>query len=270
MKKIIKTALTLTLASFLAISATACTGSSNDKIIKVGASPAPHAEILEVAKPLLEKEGYTLEITEFTDYVLPNTALQNGDIDANYFQHLPYLLKFNTENKTDLSSAGGIHFEPLCIYSGKSASLDSIPEKAEIAIPNDATNGARALLLLEQQGIIKLSGKGLESTVLDISENTKNVQIKELEAAQIPNVLQDVDFAVINGNYAIGAGISADRVLAGEDSASDAAKEFANIIAVKTGKENDGKIQALVKVLKSEEVKKFIAEKYQGNVLATE
>lgn len=265
MKKI----LSVILAAALALSVSAC-NKAEDNVLKVGASPAPHGEILEYLKPLLEKEGIILEITEFTDYVLPNTALQNGDIDANYFQHLPYLLKFNQENKTDLSSAGSIHFEPLCIYAGKSTDLNNIPEKAEIAIPNDATNGARALLLLEKNGIITLSGKGLDSTVLDIKENPKNVQIKELEAAQIPNVLQDVDFAVINGNYAIGAGVSADKVLSGEEASSDAAKEFANIVAVKTGKEEDPKIKALVKALKSKELKDFISQKYQGNVLPVE
>lgn len=262
MKKIIS----LTLGAVIALSLTAC-GEKNDKVLKVGASPAPHAEILEFAKPLLEKEGITLEIVEFTDYVLPNTALQNGDIDANYFQHEPYLLKFNKEQKTDLITAANIHFEPLCVYAGKSSDLAAIKEGASIAIPNDATNGARALLLLEASGVIKLNGKGLDSTVLDITENTLKIDIKELEAAQIPNVLADVDFAIINGNYAIGAGISSDKVLAGEDAASDAANEFANIVAVKNGNEKQANILTLVKVLQSDEVKNFIKEKYQGNVL---
>lgn len=264
MKKIIS----LTLTAVLALSLTAC-GNKAGSTLKVGASPAPHAEILEFAKPLLEKEGITLEIVEFTDYVLPNTALQNGDIDANYFQHTPYLEKFNKEQKTDLLAAAKIHFEPLCIYAGKSADITKVPQNAQIAIPNDATNGARALLLLEKQGIITLNGKGLESTVLDITQNPSSVKIKELEAAQIPNVLNDVDFAVINGNYAIGAGISADKVLAGEDAASDAAGEFANIIAVKAGNEKQDNILTLIKVLQSDEVKKFIEEKYEGNVLPT-
>lgn len=264
MKKIIS----LTLTAILALSLTACADKGGNTL-KVGASPAPHAEILEFAKPLLEKEGITIEIVEFTDYILPNTALQNEDIDANYFQHTPYLEQFNKEQKTDLLAAAKIHFEPLCIYAGKSSDINKLPEGAQIAIPNDATNGARALLLLEANGIIKLNGNGLKSTILDITENPSNVQIKELEAAQIPNVLQDVDFAVINGNYAIGAGISADKVLAGENSLSDAANEFANIVAVKTGNEKQEKIITLIKVLQSEEVKSFIKEKYQGNVLPT-
>ncbi|MBP8855335.1 MAG: MetQ/NlpA family ABC transporter substrate-binding protein [Oscillospiraceae bacterium] len=256
----------VTLAAVLALSLAGCSGKKSGTLV-VGASPAPHAQILEVVKPLLAKEGITLEIKEFTDYVLPNTALQDGSLDANYFQHEPYLLKFNKENKTDLASAAAIHFEPLGIYAGKAASIDALANGAQIAIPNDATNGARALLLLEANGIITLKGgKGLDSTVLDIDKNPKNVKIEELEAAQIPNALGDVDLAVINGNYAIGAGIPADKVLATEDAASAAAKEFANIIAVKKGNENQPEIVALIKALQSPEVKAFIETTYAGNV----
>lgn len=263
MKKI----LSIALIGVIALSLTAC-GKKDDGILKVGASVAPHAEILNVVKPILEDQGIKFEVVEFTDYVIPNTAVDSGDLDANYFQHLPYLTKFNKENKTDLASAAAIHFEPLCIYQGKTATIDSLADGASIAIPNDATNGARALLLLEANGIITLKGdKGLESTVLDIDQNPKNIKINELEAAQIPNVIGDVDLAIINGNYAISAGIGADKVLAGEDATSVAANEFANIIAVKTGNENREDIKALIEALKSDTVKKFIEDKYQGNVV---
>ena len=236
--------------------------------VKVGASPAPHAEILESIKPLLEEQGVILEIQEFTDYVLPNKALESGDIDANYFQHLPYLENFNQENGTDLVSAAAIHFEPLGVYPGKSAAVDALPDKASIAVPNDPTNEARALLLLEKLGLITMKeDAGLESTPLDIVENPKNIQFEEIEAAQLPNVLPDVDLAVINGNYAVSAGI-ADTVLTTEDKESEAAKKFANIIAVKAGDEERPEIQKLVEALQSEEIANFISEKYNGTVIA--
>lgn len=235
--------------------------------LKVGASPAPHAEILEFIKPALEKEGIQLEIVEFTDYVLPNKALDSGDIDANYFQHLPYLENFNQENGTDLVSAAAIHFEPLGIYPGKSASVDALTDGASIAVPNDPTNEARALLLLQKLGVIKLKdGANLESTPLDIVDNPKNIKFEEMEAAQLPNVLPDVDLAVINGNYAVSAGI-ADKVLTTEDKESEAAKEFANIIAVRAGDDARPEIKKLVEVLQSEDVAKFINEKYNGTVI---
>lgn len=236
--------------------------------VKVGASPAPHAEILESIKPLLEEQGVILKIQEFTDYVLPNKALESGDIDANYFQHLPYLENFNQENGTDLVSAAAIHFEPLGVYPGKSAAVDALPDKASIAVPNDPTNEARALLLLEKLGLITMKeDAGLESTPLDIVENPKNIQFEEIEAAQLPNVLPDVDLAVINGNYAVSAGI-ADTVLTTEDKESEAAKKFANIIAVKAGDEERPEIQKLVEALQSEEIANFISEKYNGTVIA--
>ena len=235
--------------------------------LKVGASPAPHAEILESIKPALEKEGIQLEIVEFTDYVLPNKALDAGDIDANYFQHLPYLENFNQENGTDLVSAAAIHFEPLGVYPGKSASVDALADGASIAVPNDPTNEARALLLLQKLGVIKLKdGADLESTPIDIVENPKNIKFEEMEAAQLPNVLPDVDLAVINGTYAVSAGI-ADKVLTTEDKESEAAKEFANIIAVRAGDDARPEIKKLVEVLQSEEVAKFINEKYNGTVI---
>ncbi|WP_302823078.1 MetQ/NlpA family ABC transporter substrate-binding protein, partial [uncultured Anaerotruncus sp.] len=236
-------------------------------VLKVGASPAPHAEILEQVKPALAEQGIDLQIVEFTDYVMPNKALDAGDIDANYFQHFPYLENFDAENGTDLVSAAAIHFEPLGVYPGKTASLDALADGATVAVPNDPTNEARALLLLEKLGYIKLTeGAGLEATPLDITENTKNLKFQELEAAQLPNVLPDVDLAVINGNYAVGAGI-ADSVLTTEDKDSEAAQEFANIIAVRNGDESRDDIKKLVAALESDEVAAFIIEKYSGTVI---
>ena len=235
--------------------------------LKVGASPAPHAEILENIKPLLEKDGITLEIVEFTDYVIPNQALDAGDIDANYFQHLPYLEDFNAKNGTNLSSAGAIHFEPLGLYPGKTASLDDLEEGATVAVPNDTTNEARALLLLQKLELITLKeGVGLEATPLDIVDNPKDLKFNEMEAALLPSVLPDVDLAVINGNYAVGAGIE-DTVLTTEDKESEAAKEFANVVAVRTGDEGKAPIQKLLAALQSEENAKFIDEKYNGPVI---
>lgn len=235
--------------------------------LKVGASPAPHAEILENIKPLLEKDGITLEIVEFTDYVIPNQALDAGDIDANYFQHLPYLEDFNAKNGTNLSSAGAIHFEPLGLYPGKTASLDDLEEGATVAVPNDTTNEARALLLLQKLELITLKeGVGLEATPLDIVDNPKDLKFNEMEAALLPSVLPDVDLAVINGNYAVGADIE-NTVLTTEDKESEAAKEFANVVAVRTGDEGKAPIQKLLAALQSEENAKFIDEKYNGTVI---
>lgn len=244
--------------------------SSEDKTIKVGASPTPHAEILGEAKALLEKEGYTLEIIEYNDYVLPNTALDSGELDANYFQHQPYLDDFNSEKGTDIVSAGAIHFEPFGIYAGKTKSLDELADGATVAVPNDATNEARALLLLEAQGLIKLKENvGLLATKLDIVENPKNLDIQEIEAAQIARALVDVDIAAINGNYAIQGGLSVADALAVESADSLAATTYANIVAVNAGNETSEKVQALVKALQSEEVRKFIEEKYEGAVVPT-
>lgn len=243
---------------------------TEDKTIKVGASPTPHAEILEQAKAILEKEGYTLEIVEYNDYVLPNTALDTGDLDANYFQHQPYLDDFNKENGTDIVSAGSIHFEPFGIYAGKTKSIEELKEGATVAVPNDATNEARALLLLEAQGLIKLKADaGLSATKLDIEENKLNLNIEEIEAAQIARALPDVDLAAINGNYAIQGGLSVTDALATEEADSLAATTYANIIAVNAGNETSEKVQALVKALQSEEIRKFIEEKYSGAVVPT-
>lgn len=260
------------LAAALAVgSLTACGSRSSDeadKTIVVGASPSPHAEILAEAQKILEKQGYTLEIKEYNDYVQPNVALDAGDLDANYFQHQPYLDQFNAEKKMDLVSAGMIHYEPFGIYAGKTTSLEGLPEGAQVAVPNDATNEARALLLLESQGIIRVKeGAGLNATKQDVIENPKNVEIIEMEAAQIPRSLQDVDIAVINGNYAIGAGLKVSDALACEDSDSIGATTYGNIVAVQKGHESDEKIKALVDALKSSEVKAFMEEKYEGAVV---
>ncbi|MGO5053103.1 MetQ/NlpA family ABC transporter substrate-binding protein [Lachnospiraceae bacterium LCP25S3_G4] len=241
----------------------------DNKTIIVGASPSPHAEILAEAAKVLEKDGYKLEVKEYSDYVQPNLALETGDLDANYFQHLPYLEQFNEENNTELVSVAGIHYEPFGIYAGKTASLENLKDGASVGVPNDATNEARALLLLEEKGLIKLKeGVSLEATINDIEKNDKNLDIKEIEAAQLPRSLQDLDIAVINGNYAIEAGLSVEKdALATEDAKSVAASTYGNIIAVAKGNEDSDKAKALVKALKSDEVKKFIDDKYDGAVV---
>jgi D-methionine transport system substrate-binding protein len=245
---------------------------SGSKSIKVAASATPHAEILEEARGLLEAEGYDLEVTIFNDYVQPNEVVESGDFDANYFQHIPYLDSFNEEKGTHLVNAGGIHYEPFGIYPGTKKSLDELKEGDTIAVPNDTTNEARALLLLQDNGVIKLKeGAGLNATVNDIEENTKNVKIEELEAAQVSRVVGEVAFVVLNGNYALEAGYSVKSdAIAYEKSDSEAAKTYVNVIAVKEGNEDSEGVQALVKVLKSDDIKKFIDEKYDGAVIAFE
>ncbi len=239
------------------------------KTITVGASSTPHAEILEQIKPVLEKEGYELKIVVYQDYVQPNVALDSGDLDANYFQHQPYLDQYNKENGTALVSAGSIHYEPFGVYPGKISSIDELKEGSQIAVPNDATNEARALLLLEAQGIIKLKeGVGLNATKNDIAENPKKVEIVELEAAQIARSLPDVELAVINGNYAIEAGLNvAKDAIAVEDKESIAAQTYGNIVAVKEGNEGREDIKALIAALQSDVVKQFINDTYQGAVV---
>lgn len=235
--------------------------------LTIGASPAPHAEILEQVAPLLAKQGITLDIKVFNDYVIPNTAVDDGSLDANYFQHLPYLEDFNLKNGTDIVSAAAIHFEPLGIYPGKTATIEDLTEGALVGIPNDTTNEARALYLLEAQGLIKLKeGVGFEAVPSDIVENPLNLTFKELEAAQLPASLPDFDIAVINGNYAVGAGLE-DKLLVSEDKDSDSALTFANIIAVRSGDENRPEIKALVEALQSEEIRQFIEEQYKGVVV---
>lgn len=241
----------------------------NDKVIKIAASATPHAEILEQAKPILEKEGYTLEVTVFDDYVLPMTVVESEELDANYAVHVPYLDSFNEEQGTHLVNAGGIHYEPFGIYPGKKNSLDELAEGDTIAVPNDTTNEARALLLLQDNGLITLKdGAGLTATVNDIVDNPKNLKFEELEAAQVARVREEVAFVVLNGNYALEVGLSvAKDSVAYELSDSEAAKTYVNIIAVKEGHENDEKIKALVKVLQSDEIRSFINEKYDGAVV---
>lgn len=240
--------------------------------IKIAASPIPHAEILEEAGKILAAEGWKLEVVVFEDYVQPNLVVESGDLDANYFQHIPYLESFNEENKTHLVNAGGIHYEPFGIYAGTRASLEELQEGDAIAIPNDTTNEARALLLLQDNGVIKLKeGAGLTATVLDIESNPLNLDIVELEAAQVSRVRQEVAAVVLNGNYALEAGLTAGRdAITYEASDSEAAKTYVNIVAVKEGNENNEGIQALVKVLKSDEIKKLINDKYDGAVIPFE
>ena len=241
-----------------------------EKIV-VGASSTPHAEILEAVSGELEALGYELDIKIFDDYVMPNLALADGEIDANYFQHEPYLLNFNAENGTDLVSAAAIHYEPMGIYGGSKSSLDELAEGDIIAVPNDGTNEARALLLLQDQGLITLK-EGIDAstetaTILDIAENPQNLEIVEMEAKNIPHSLPDVAFAVINGNYALQAGLTGNDALASESAESDAAQTYANILAVRAGEEDSAKTQALVTALTSETCRQFIEETYSGAVV---
>ncbi|HJA94132.1 MAG TPA: metal ABC transporter substrate-binding protein [Candidatus Eisenbergiella merdipullorum] len=240
--------------------------------ITVAATSVPHAEILAAAVPLLAEQGWTLEVTEFTDYIMPNEVVESGEMDANYFQHITYLESFNEERGTHLVSAGKIHYEPLGIYPGKQSDLSAITDGAEIAVPNDTTNEARALLLLQEQGLITLDpDAGINATVNDITDNPHNISFVELAAEQIPRSLQDFDFAVINGNYALQAGLNASTdALAVETSDSEAVQRYVNVVAVKEGNENNEGIQALVSVLKSDEIKKFIEDTYQGSVVPYE
>ena len=268
MKKLIAAALTGALV-LGTVGTTVVFADDDDKTITVAASETPHSEILEQAKPILEKEGYDLEVTVFDDYVQPNEVVESGDFDANYFQHIPYLDSFNEEKGTHLVNAGGIHYEPFGIYPGTKASLDDLEDGDTIAVPNDTTNEARALLLLQDNGIITLKdGVGLEATVNDIEENPHNVEIVELAAEQVARVADETAYIVLNGNYALQAGYSvAKDALAYEKSDSEAAKTYVNVIAVKEGNENSDKIKALVAALKSDEIKDFINEKYDGAVI---
>lgn len=235
----------------------------------VGASPTPHAEILKVAKEVLAKQGIELEIKEFSDYILPNTALSDKELDANYFQHITYLSDFNVKNNTELVSIADVHYEPFGIYAGKTKTIAELKDGAQVSVPNDPTNEARALLLLESQGLIKLDPAiGLQATVKDIIENPKNLKIVELEAAQLARSLPDVDLAVINGNYAIQAGMNASTdALATESKESESTKAYVNVLAVRKGDENREDLKALVAALKSDEVKAYINETYKGAVV---
>ena len=280
MKKRIKA---LLLSSVLVVAAfTGCgkkenkkeANASESKVTKitVAASPTPHAEILEKVKPILKEQGYDLDIKIFEDYVLPMTVVESGEIDANYAVHVPYLESFNEEQGTHLANAGGIHYEPFGIYPGKKKDLADIAKGDTIAVPNDTTNEARALLLLQDNGIITLKeGAGLTATVHDIVDNPYDIKIQELEAAQVARVRSEVEFVVLNGNYALEAGLSVGKdSIAYEKSDSEAAKTYVNIIAVKAGHEEDEAIQALVKALQSQEIKDYINETYDGAVVPFE
>ena len=273
--------LSLALALVLSLSLAACgskkeeapaaapaetpTETTEPVVLNVAASPTPHAEILEQVVDVLAEQGIDLQIHEYGDYVVPNTAVEEGEEDANYFQHIPYLESFNEKEGTHLVSVGGIHIEPMGVYAGKTASLEELPDGAEIAVPNDPTNEGRALLLLEAQGLIKLAdSSNLEATPNDIVENPKNLTFKELEAAMIPNAVDEVDLSVINVNYALEAGFNpTEDALAIEDANSP----YVNIVAVKEGNENNPAVLALVEALQSDTVRDFINETYGGAVV---
>jgi D-methionine transport system substrate-binding protein len=237
-------------------------------VIKVGANITPHAEILEQAKPILAEKGITLEIVKLEDSITPNTGVIEGSLDANYFQHVPYLEQFNKENGSDLVSIGAIHYEPFGIYAGKTTDLAALPEGALVAVPNNVTNEARALLLLAQEGIISLKeDAGINATVEDITENPKNITFKELAPEQLVAALPDVDIAVINGNYAIEGGLHVSGALAVEANDGLAAATYGNIIATSPDKANDAALKTLVEVLQSSEISKYIEETYDGAVV---
>lgn len=238
--------------------------------LTVGATPNPHAEILAQVKDDLAAEGIDLVVKEYSDYVVPNTAVEEGDLDANYFQHTPYMEEFNEKNGTHLVSVGKVHYEPMGIYPGLTKTLEELKDGATIAVPNDTTNEARALQLLAAQGLIELKeDAGLNATPNDITSNPKNLQFKELEAAMLPQTASEVDLSVINSNFAMEGGMNpATDSLASEDADSEAAQTFANIVAVKEGHENDPAIQALVKALQSDKVKEYIEKTYSGAVVA--
>ena len=266
MKKIVA----ITLAAVLCLGALAGCGSEDDKVITVGASITPHAEILEAVRGEIEAQGYELEIVEYTDYVLPNESLNDGSLDANYFQHGPYLETFNAEHGYDLASAAAIHYEPMGIYPGAKSSLDELAEGDTIAIPNDGSNETRALLLLQDEGYITLKegiNASSNATVLDIAENPLDLDILEMAAENIPNSLPDVAFGIINGNYALQAGLTGNDALASEDAESDAAQTYANIIACRNGDESSDKIQALITALTSETCREYIESTYNGAVV---
>ena len=235
--------------------------------LRVGASPTPHAEILAQVVDDLAEQGIDLQIVEYTDYVVPNTAVEDGEDDANYFQHTPYMENFNAERGTHLVAVGDVHYEPMGIYAGQTTSLDALPDGATIAVPNDATNEGRALLLLQAQGLITIDeAAGLECTPNDITENPKNLVFKELEAAMLPQTVEEVDLSVINSNYALQAGFNPVEDSLAIESADST--PYPNVIAVKEGNENNEAVQALVKALQSDKVRDYIEETYGGAVVA--
>lgn len=264
MKKILTLILTAALCTF----AFASCGTSDDKTITVAASSAPHAEILEQCVDAMAEKGYTLEIKIMDDYITPNTSTDSGDVDANYFQHVPYLEQFNAENSTNLVAVAKVHYEPYAIYAGTCDSLDALEDGAAVAVPNDATNEARALLLLEANGLIDLAdGVGLTATKNDIVSNPKNLDIKEMEAALLPNQLDEVALAVINGNYALASGLNVQQSLAAETADSEAAQTYVNVLVVNAGHENDEGILALSEILLSDTIRDYINNTYNGAVV---
>ena len=280
MKNQFKKIITVALAFTAAVSAAACTGTQTSDlsteaasetaaaVIKVGANITPHSEILEQAKPILAEKGITLEIVQLEDSVTPNTGVIEGSLDANYFQHIPYLEQFNSENGSDLVSIGAIHYEPFGIYAGKTDDLSKLEDGAVVAVPNNVTNEARALLLLAQEGIISLKEEaGVNATVEDITDNPKNIEFKELAPEQLVSALPDVDIAVINGNYAIEGGLHVSQALAVEANDGIAAVTYGNIIATSPDKADDESLKTLVEVLQSDEISSFIRDKYDGAVV---
>ena len=280
MKNQFKKIITVALAFTVAVSAAACTGADTSTVssetaseaaavvIKVGANITPHSEILEQAKPILAEKGITLEIVQLEDSVTPNTGVIEGSLDANYFQHVPYLEQFNSENGSDLVSIGAIHYEPFGIYAGKTNDLSKLEDGAVVAVPNNVTNEARALLLLAQEGIISLKEEaGVNATVEDITDNPKNIEFKELAPEQLVSALPDVDIAVINGNYAIEGGLHVSQALAVEANDGVAAVTYGNIIATSPDKADDESLKTLVEVLQSDEISSFIRDKYDGAVV---
>ncbi len=273
-KKAIAAAVTLSIASsFAACSAdgaeeTVLGESSENTVITVGANITPHSEILEVAKPILAEQGITLEIVQLEDSVTPNTGVIEGSLDANYFQHVPYLEQFNLENGSDLVSIGAVHYEPFGIYAGRVTDLADLQDGAVVAVPNNVTNEARALLLLAQEGLLVLDeDAGINATVEDIVENPLNIQFEELAPEQLVAALPDVDVAVINGNYAIEGGLHVSQALAVEANDGLAAQTYGNIIATSPEHQNDPALQALVEVLQGPEIAEYINNTYDGAVV---
>ena len=279
-----KKLLALTMALVLCLGLAACGGDTTDPAagnedtnnqtgetvtLRVGATPAPHQESLEQVVDTLAAQGITLEIVPYNDYNVPNTAVEEGEDDANFFQHVTYMENFNADKGTHLVNAGAIHYEPMGIYAGKSDSLENIADGAVIAVPNDPTNEGRSLLLLQELGLITLKeDAGLEATPNDIADNPKNLEFQEMEAAMLPQTIDEVDFSIINSNYALDAGLNPmTDALATEDPESDAAQAYANIIAIKEGNENNEAIKALVAALQSDEVREFIETTYNGSVV---
>lgn len=274
-RKIVAVALTAALAvGALAGCGSSKSASSDSKVIKIAASQTPHSEILEQVRPLLEKEGYKLEVKVFDDYVQPNNVVESDEFDANYFQHINYLDSFNKENKTHLVVAdeGKVHYEPFGIYGGTKKALKDIEQGDAIAIPNDTTNEARALLLLQQEGLIKLKdGIDVTATVNDVAENPKDIKLVEVEAAQVPKQLPSVAFGVINGNYALEAGLKVETdALALEKADGAAIQQYVNVIAVKEGNESSDKIKALTKALHDKSIVDYINNTYKGAVVPYE